>query len=786
MKHLLLILIATIIPSAIIFAQSTTISGIVIDEPSGQPIPYATIAIMSPTTNKILAGTTSKDDGSFNVTTDSSAFIIEVRFIGFITKKIETFDIIDGKINLGKILLSNTEHSLDQVQVTAEKSSVEFKLDKRVFNVGSDLTSSGMGAMDLLNNVPSVNVDIEGIISLRGNSGVQILINGKPSVLSDEGSNALGTISADMIESIEVITNPSAKYEAEGSAGIINIILKKEDKKAFNGSISLNTGYPNNHSIGVSLNQRTEKFNLFAQLGAGYRTRPTIRKTENINHITGSEIYGLGEESKSENFYNVILGTDIYLNDFNTITVSGNYMYEIEDEPTITTFSLENEGYLLSQYTRTGATSATNPKYQFDVQYAKQFKNHKDHNLLFSTTGNFFGKKQTSEYINENTLGFSAPDNQRIETDFYQSNYAFKLDYTNPITKKITIETGGIYELNNVGNEYSVLDQSSDVWALNTNLSNDFNFDQKVLGLYGTASYEAEKWGVKAGLRFENTDVQTLLATTNESNSMNYTNLFPSAHVSYKISKQYSLQAGYSKRIYRPRMWDLNPFFNIQNTYSVRKGNPELMPEFADSYEITGIFIKEKISLNASVYFLHTVDVIERVSFFEDDINTVTPTNIGTRDQLGIELNAKYSPNKWLTLSGDFNYGYFNRVGTFEDQVFDFNGDKWSSKLTAKIKLPADIEVELSGNQESRYATVQGVNSGFVYGNIGLRKKLWKGKGVINASVQDVFASRIRESIVDQPDYYLYNYGQRGRFFTIGFSYSFGKGEAMTYSGKRR
>jgi len=215
------------------------------------------------------------------------------------------------------------------VLISAEKSTTEFKLDKRVFNVGKDLSSTGASALEVLNNVPSVDVNIEGEVSLRGSTGVQILINGKPSILSDDASNALGTITADMIEKVEVITNPSAKYEAEGTAGIINIILKKNEKKGLNGSLSLNTGTPDNHSIGISLNQRTEKFNLFTQLGTGYRELPRYNKNTNIDKINNTELNSEGTEFRNEHFYNFVLGSDYYINPLNTITLSGSFAYEV-------------------------------------------------------------------------------------------------------------------------------------------------------------------------------------------------------------------------------------------------------------------------------------------------------------------------------------------------------------------------------------------------------------------------------------------------------------------------
>ncbi|WP_167596697.1 outer membrane beta-barrel family protein [Leeuwenhoekiella sp. ZYFB001] len=767
-------------------AQETTLSGIVTDESSGQPIPYATVLVKNKTTAAVITGSTTSDDGNFKITYEDQPAVLEISFVGFQTKLINDVP-TGGTHDLGTIVLGMSTESLDEVVVTAETSTMEFKLDRRVFNVGQDLSSAGMGALDVLSNVPSVNVDIEGAISLRGSSGVQILIDGKPSVLADESSNALGTITADMIESIEVITNPSAKYEAEGTSGIINIILKKEEKRGFNGSASVNTGVPNNHSLGLSLNNRSEKFNLFTQLGAGHRTLPMESNSVNRNLESGTSVITDGGEDKNETFFNLTLGADYYINDKNIVTLSGNYAFEKEDSPSdYLISSLDASGDLVSQYNRVGETSADNPKYQFDLQYKSQFGDDEDHTLLASATGNFFGKDQSSTFINNLVAGESIDPNQKTETDFYQSDYTFKVDYTNPLSERITLEAGSMYEINDVGNDYAVYTEEDGAFIIDTDLTNNFEFNQKVLGLYATAAYEGDRWGLKAGLRFEDTGLTTLLTNTNEQNNQAYNNWFPSVHTSYKVSDRVSLQAGYSKRIFRPRLWDLNPFFTIQNVYNVRQGNPFLQPEFADSYELTSIIGVGKLSLNSSLYFLHTTDVVETVSVFEDNVNISTPQNIGTRDQYGFELNGKYSGLSFMTLTGDFNYGYFIREGTFEDQNFDFSGNQWTARMTTKFDLPADIDLELNGNYESKYKTVQGEISGFAFLDAGLRKKIWDGKMVVNASVRDVFASRIRENTINQQTFSLYDFSKRGRFFTLGVSYSFGKGEAMTYSGGKR
>ena len=239
------------------------ITGTVIDSITKTSIPYATAVLKSQENNKVIKGEVTNDNGQFKLTSKSNIVYLEISFMGYETKTIKNLKFLDNHCNLSTIHLKSQNIEMDEVVIRAEKSSVQYKLDKKVFNVGKDLVSAGGNTMDILNNVPSVNVDIEGNITLRGNSGVQILINGKPSVLTDQKSNALGTLTADMIESVEVITNPSAKYEAGGTAGILNIVLKKDSKKGLNGSVSINTGTPANHSLGLSLNNRTEKFNFF-------------------------------------------------------------------------------------------------------------------------------------------------------------------------------------------------------------------------------------------------------------------------------------------------------------------------------------------------------------------------------------------------------------------------------------------------------------------------------------------------------------------------------------------
>lgn len=771
------------------FAQNEilTISGLVLDKQSNQPIEYATIAILDNQSKEAITGTISAQDGSFSLQTDATDFYIEVSFIGYSTKTISTYNTVNNKIDLKTILLEQALEGLDEVVIQAETSQTVFKLDKRIFNVGKDLSSSGASALEVLNNVPSVSVNIEGVISLRGNQGVQILVNGKPSVLAGDDGSTLGIITADMIESIEVITNPSAKYDAQGTSGIINIILKKSEKRGLNGSATLNVGVPNSNSFGFSINKRTEKFNLFSQLGFGIRTYPTEFETINSDLIDDITITNFGDSEFDEKFGNILIGADYYINDRNVITLSGSYAYEVEDQTAFSEFyQTDASNTITDQWNRNENTEATNPKIRYELQYKSDFERHEDQSLLFSVLGNYFRKDQTSQFDNTTTLGDMESFKQESRTDYKLEDYTFKLDYTHPFLEDYTIEAGSQYTLNKVSNDYAVSDFIGGIWVEDPSLTNIFDLNQNVFALYTTAAYEANKWGFKLGLRLENTKLNTLLETTNQSDDQNYTNLFPSAYTSYKVSDDVSLQIGYSRRINRPSLRQLNPFSNIRNNYNISEGNPDLQPEYTNSYELTSIQKFNKISFSMSLYHWYTTEVIEYITASENNVSISKPENVGSNNTIGFEANGKYSPLDWLTINGDFNFNYFDRNGFFESQSFDFTGNRWSTSITAKVKLPADFDFEISENYNSKYETLQQMVSAINFVDLGVRKKIVKGRIILNLSVRDVFATRVDETITSQPDFYLYNSRQRGRFINFGISYGFGKGEAMQFSGQRR
>lgn len=778
--------------SSEIFAQSPLkIKGKVLEDASGNPLEFATVKLTDPGSAALLGGTTSDVDGIFELSSEQRNLLIEVSFLGFEIWQDSVAGHQGAVLDLGEIRLKPDAQALSEVVVRGERSQTEYKLDKRIFQVGNDLANTGASALDVLNQVPSVYVTVKGEISLRGNSGVQILINGKPSILAN-GGNTLGTLTAEMIERIEVITNPSAKYDAEGTAGIINIVLKNDQRQGVNGAVTLNTGVPNNHSLGFSINRRTEDLNLFAQLGIGHRTFWEEGQTKNQDLTTLNSVASDGEGKMHETYYMLNLGADYRLGESSVLSLAARYALEKEKGSADGLFTQTwGETTEVQQWERTEDTHATNPKYQFEAQYKVDFEKEENpsretkHELIVVGLGDFFAKDQTSEFLNTPVAGEMDLSAQSTLSDHVQSEYTLKADYTLPWAEKGALEAGSQYVISQVSNKYAVFDRYENDWEIDPDLSNDFEFNQNVLAVYATGSYEWEKFGVKLGLRTEATDMETLLKTTGEGSSRNYLDWFPTLHSSYKLSDGLSLQGGYSRRIQRPSLWDLNPFFSMRNNYSISTGNPDLQPEYTDSYELTSISEFGAFSVNVAAYYRYTQGAVQQITTFEDQVSYSMPMNLGTDRSKGIEFNVKFTPVQWLVVNGEANVSHYQREGEYESQSFDFDATMWTSRLSTRIDLPADFALELIGHYASEQETLQGYISENKSADLGLRKKLLKGRLITNLSVRDVFASRVFENHVIQPEFTDYSRYKPGRYVTFGVSFGFGKGEAMEFASQK-
>ncbi|MCL3781389.1 TonB-dependent receptor [Prolixibacteraceae bacterium JC049] len=758
--------------------------GKVLEKGSAHPIEYATIAVFK--NDKLITGGVSGVDGTFLLELKEPEVDVKVSFMGYESVTIKQVKINKGQFNLGEIFLKNTQSQLQDVVVRAEKSKTVFKLDKKVFNVGKDLTSAGGTAMDILNNVPSVDVSIEGTISLRGNSSVQILINGKPSVMAS--SKTLGTITADMIEKVEVVTNPSAKFDAEGRNGIINIILKKNEKKGLNGAITANVGTPDNHSVGLSLNRRTEKWNLFTQMGVGYRTFLSESYSKNINRIAEQQpqIIANGEAEKNEQFYNFILGADYHINKWQTISLSGHYGYEAEDENSTTNYEQSTlESSTVNRFLRKEETESTNPKWQYELNYKKEFEDNKKRSLTASATGSYFGKDKSSVFTNSGTLANSVLNNEKVDNDFYDAEYNFQADYVHPFTEETTFEGGLKYNINVAQTDLDRFAQVDDNWQLDANQSNRFNYQRNIAAAYSTYAYENKRWGIKIGLRVEHEYTNSYLENSPKKKSNN-THLFPSLHSSLKFDNEFSLQLGYSRRIRRPHLWHLNPFLSYRDPLNISKGNSELEPGLSNAIEFTAIKVFKNGSLNGSLFYTENNNEIERITELNGNVRTTMPMNVGKSKDKGVEINGKWEPLKWLSFLMEGNYTGYTRTGQYKDQNFDFSSSYWSARFTTKFKLPYDIDIEYRHRYRSKYKGLQSTSSAVSYADFGIRKQLLKKKAVLHLSVKDVFNTRKHENETDLPSFYSFNTSQHSkRIIVLGLSFGFGKGETMEYSGMK-
>lgn len=786
------ILLFILLSTPLAHAQSGSacqVKGKVVDANSEEPLEYCTVIALHKEDSTVIDGATTNENGEFSLALPHQDCFVKISYLGYHTEMISSLPTPKaGLIDLGLRQLKLNSAVLKDVSITDERSHTVFQLDKRIFNVGKDLSNSGGSALDVLNTVPSVEVSLEGAVQLRGNSNVQMLINGKPSVLANEGNNALASITADMIERVEVITNPSAKYDAEGTTGIINLVLKKEREKGLNGSVTLNTGYPNNHSLGLSVNYRTSKLNIFSQAGLGLRRFVSISEGENLD---GEDDDALllrteGDGEKNENFANVLLGSDFYLNKWNTLTLSGHFAYELESEFSKTDYQLEDHlGDLISAFRRSETTSATNPKWQYDLQHHATFKRHKDQSLTSSLVGSFFGKDKISEFNNTAIQGEDLGFDQQTRIDFQNASFAALSDYVHPITDKTTLEAGAKYDVNINANDSEISNLEGQVWVIDSTFTNQFRYDQYILATYTTLAHEGEKWGVKGGMRMEHTD-----ASANEEGqelgSWNYVNFFPSIHSSYKFSENTSFQVGYSRRIHRPRLWDLNPYFSFRDNYNLSVGNPELQPEFSHAFEITAIQNLDKVMVNASLFHTRTSDVIEDVVTIEGNVSTTAPANIGASYNTGMEVNTKVLPASWISIFLDLNATHFRREGSYLTKAFDFTNFQWSSRLNLKVELPLEFDTQISVRYQSPEQQVFLQQRGYAFCDFGLRKKFLKGKMIANLSIRDVFNSRIQYFSSNQEEVVFYQRSQRGRYSVVGLSYSFGKGEAMEFSGMKR
>lgn len=702
------------------------ISGNVVSKENSKAVPFAEIIIYK--NDSIFKGTVGDETGKFvieNVRDDD--YILKVNYLGF--KSFEKSLTVDKNIdNLNIQLITNTEE-LSEVTIVAEKTSIEFYPDKRVINIGRDLLAEGADVGEILNQIPSVDVDISGNVSLRNDANVVILIDGKRSPLSS--ADIIAQIPPNLIKSIEVITNPSAKYDAEGASGLINIITKKEKNDGGNLTVSVGAGEDNRHNITLNGNYKWNKINLFGNYN--YRknyseSRMALLRESGLSIINqnSNTIF----DDASVNYAKV--GIDYYINKKQVISLSGILSKNLHTPTTFTNTVINdlNEGTtsnnmfsIFNMHEHVSNSANLNYRNEFDSK-----KHYLEIDANYSHFPNIFDLDSELEQEGEPT--------EFIFNDIRRDNKILTLsaDYYKSVNKYTTFEFGLKSELKDLDN-IQLVTSSSDTGV---EFESEFLYSDRVLAAYSTYQQKFNDLTAKIGLRLEDYSID--FDNSEDFNFKdNYLNLFPSVSLSYEEDK-ISLSASYSRRISRPSVFALNPFTIVQNEFNVRRGNPLLQPSFTNKFEINANkSFNKKVNLNLSLFYSKTTDNIQSVFISEDDLLVSTFDNVGDSEQYGIELFSKINWTKKFSSNLSFNY-YFSE---FETAEFSNNTTLFQRyNFNNSLKINKGWTLQLNSQIVPKRKSLQETINGFYVVNFAIAKRLFKNKGQFTLRINDIFRTR--------------------------------------------
>lgn len=728
------------------------VKGKIIDKSTNQTLEYATVMVYNQTDSSFVAGSISGKSGEFDIKLKPGNYYVTVQFIAYKPITISNIEVEKGNRirDLGELFVLPDSELLEEIEVVAERTTVEMSLDKRVINIGKDMTSKAGNAIEVLENIPSVTVDVEGNVSLRGDDGVRILIDGKVSGLAGISSrDALRSIQSDMIERIEIVTNPSVRYDAEGTSGIINIILKKDRRKGFNGSIDVSAGYPWQAGLGINTNYRFSKVNLFANYSLNYR--------ENVGGGTAyREIYNattLITDQENERVRRglsntVRVGAEYFLNPKNTLTFS--LMYRLQNQNNTATITYNDflaAGVLENQSQRVEEQIEQEPNLQYALDYRKQFK--KKDQLLTASVQYFNNSEDATSDITERVLfapefPYADPIFQQTSNDEKEANLQAQADYFHPFSGKAKLETGIKLQLREIANDYQVLDQDSlGQLVINTDFTNHFDYEEKILAAYAQFGNESGRFSYLLGLRAEYSDIRTLLRETNEDNTQTYPDFFPSAHFNYKLSESDQLQVSYSRRIRRPGFWQLNPFRTFSDNRNIWSGNPNLRPVYTHSMEGGYLHFWKNANINLNAYYRHSTDVFQRIERVnEEGISISRPENFASNDSYGLELIGMATVNKWFNINGNVNFFRSMTEGDAYGISYQTDNYSWTSRVAGKFTIAKGFDSQLAFNYQGKMDTPQGSRLPSWTLDLGIAKDIMKNKATLTLNVRDLFNTR--------------------------------------------
>lgn len=804
----LLVLLCSICSLGYGQSGQATIKGEVIDQ-QGQPVSSASVAVYDSSQTEVITGTASDSTGDFEINITPGNYVLKVTFLSY-KPFIKSFEIARGTTrNFGEIVMDPTSESMGEVVVRGEQSQMEMSFDKRVFNVGKDITSLGGSAVNVLDNVPSLATDMDGNISLRGNESVRVLINGKPSSMVGGGNvDALRSIPATMIKSVEIITNPSSKYAAEGSAGIINIILKKQRKVGLNGSASVGGGYPEEYEGSVNLNYRTDKVNWFMDTGVDYRSSP--ESGSSFQQFSGPDTTYMYREqtnaTESEIDGDLRLGADIYLSENEVLTASSYFSVEKgksrEDiqyidyrySPGATS---GKSAEVLERVQRENAEESKERNLDFNLNYENKI-NGDEHKLVADASIDISREHSQSNIKEEIQQGSGDPLRQRSEDSEEETDLRVNAEYVRPLGEKGKLEAGIRSDSEWMDSDYSASTLVNGSWQQEPAYTQNFLYMENVNAAYAIIGGEFGDFSGQVGVRAENTNIRTEVKGTGQVNEQNYIGLFPSVFLNYSFNEQQSIQLSYSRRLRRPRSRSLLPFVDFGDNRSQSTGNPSLTPEYSNSYEAGYLHYWKSGSLLTSFYYRHRTDVIEDVTEQRNGVLLRRPINFATEKAWGIELSGDQDITNSISLNGNVNFYKSNTEGSYRpegvSQIRTLSSE--SQNFQARGRLRWEISENLNYQASLRYRgpsnTPQGSREGMTMMDAGLSYDLLEGKAKLSFNVRDLFNSQNFNNTVTtdgnpNTDFYSHReFSWSSRSFSLNFQYFFGNRQNRQRGGGRQ
>lgn len=763
------------------------ISGKIVDE-NATALAGASVSVYNTSMSEVVTGASSRQDGSFEIQVSPGRYVVQVTFISYKPYK-EEMNLQSGEdYTMGTIAMEPTTQSLDELVVRAEKSQMQLNFDKRVFQVGRDLTSLGGSAINVLENVPSISTDIDGNISLRGNESVRVLINGKESNMVSNGVDALRSIPASMIQEVEIITNPSSKYAAEGSGGIINIILKKDRKLGFNGNVGIGTGWPQDHEASANINFRTEDINWFFGGSIDYSSEP--ESGSSFQRFGGPDTTYMYRErtdaTESEVDGNVRFGADFYLSDTQILTASTfiNLERQINEEDVTYTDLRYSEGAftgeVLERITRDNDETGKERDFDFNLEYENKI-NGDDHTLTAEASFDISRESSNTDIIETVQLGSETPLYQRTEDTEQEQDIRVDVEYIRPLGKNGKLEAGLRSDTEWMDNSYFVEERQNGTWTPLPAYNDNFLYMENVNAAYAILGTEIGKFSGQVGLRAENTRIRTEIKSTGSVNEQNYYNLFPSIFLNYSITETNSIQLSYSRRLSRPWSRALLPFSDFSDSRSQFTGNPNLTPEFSNSYEVGYLRSWGTGSLLTSLYYRYRTDVIERITQQDDGVLRRFPINLAREKALGVEFSVDQELFNAVTLTGSANFFRSESDGQYQQQVFASSAEAFQSRLQLRWDISDSWKYQASLRYRGPRETTQGRRNGHTMMDTGISKEFLDGKALLSLSVRDVFNSQnfdhtVTTDGIPNTDFYSQReFSWSSRSFSFNLRYYFGR-----------